>query len=212
MNDKDWSAESIMKFDDKNNTDHLQKVTEDEFIKGAVEASSGQVTEEEARAYFKELTADQNVKPGEEPVLTKESLQGLAGTLQGQVQEQNDQIMAENSLMAPEMYAKFDSNGDGNVTKDEFIVGMREKIVNGADSKKLNDSQLGQMYDVMDGDGDASKADGKLGKEVFEKHAPSLQDFLNKVANTPPTQEEKILRMFEKLMFQMMTQGGSSLF
>ncbi len=75
----------------------------------------------------------------------------------------------------PELAAKLDANGDGRVSREEFIAGMekREAWI------KANKSELYKKLDV-DGDGNLSAKDRQALHERWQQNHPELKDRLDR--------------------------------
>ncbi|MEC8011950.1 MAG: EF-hand domain-containing protein [Pseudomonadota bacterium] len=211
LTDQDWNESRIMSGDGKITGAADGHLTEDEYVHSVQEATGNAVSEEDARTYFREMTANKEFAEGEQPYLTATDLGNMKGEILDQMKSFNKSIGESGSLFGAEgteeekkaVFDKMDINNDGDVDKNEFISYIKNKALNGA---QLSDQQIGEMFDTLAASGNGD--DSKVSFDEFDKYAESMQQFLNDAAATPMSDMEKITKMFERLMFQLMTGSG----
>jgi len=213
----DWTQSTVMGFDKESkggNGDGI--ITEDEFIKAASEASGGQISEDTARNWFKDLhKASGSDEEGINFKRVPESKRNdIASFFERQGREISVTAKADNAINLPGAFEKMDEKGNGEVTKNEFRKYVSEKMPGG---DLLGQADIDTMFKIFSG-GDNEEGGNVITKDEFENttvgdsgesFSELISRHVDELTYNPPSPEQKMIEAINQLIETLQQQQQS---
>lgn len=204
-NMKVWDQAALESFDGEDGG--VGVVTQQEFIK-AMESYG--VPEDQAKIFFSGMKSAAGQK-NEEGISFKKGLSdseqnAIAKEFHKQATKLNAFQLKDNAINAPGAFEKIDTNGDGEINRQEFIEYVTEKMPGGDLIDREDAALYFDMLATIKGDPEAGEK-AVITKDEWEtkdSKGKSVTDVLQETATqlveNPPTSEEKYMKAMEKMI------------
>jgi hypothetical protein len=202
----EWNQQDIIDHSIKNGDDNHGSVSEEEYIAAAIEMSEGQVTEDQARAWFNNTRNAAGQSNQEEitfSTIPADRKAAVAEEFNGQA---NAISLAKKSGMALTEPGVFEhiAGEDGEISKEEWNKYVRNEMPGG---DLIPQEQVDSMFNMLARpDQDGSTKD-TITKEEFlataddgSKVIDKIQAHATNLSQSPPSETDKMLEALENLI------------